>query len=133
VLGFVLGGVARFPRFALLRALVGAACGFITNNPDYELWLRMAIVGVIVGVASWDTFAPATIRSPATVLNPVLVSLSGSLGASVGEFSSYVIGYSGARVATKRTFAGLSPCTGLDQKYVFWAIAFLFSRYRSPK
>ena len=57
--------------------------------------------------------------------NPVLVALSGSLGASLGESSSYLVGYFGTRIAIKKEVMGYKMIQGWIKRFGFWAIAFL--------
>ncbi len=57
--------------------------------------------------------------------NPVLVALSGSLGASLGETSSYLVGYFGTKIAIKPEVIGYKMIQGWIKRFGFWAIAFL--------
>jgi ribose/xylose/arabinose/galactoside ABC-type transport system permease subunit len=51
VLGFSLGGTKKLSNSAMWGAAAGVASGFLTGNPDYELWLKMAIIGLLFGAA----------------------------------------------------------------------------------
>jgi uncharacterized membrane protein YdjX (TVP38/TMEM64 family) len=57
--------------------------------------------------------------------NPFLVALSGSLGASIGECSSYLAGYFGTKVAIHKEVKGYTMIQGWIQRWGVWAIAFL--------
>jgi uncharacterized membrane protein YdjX (TVP38/TMEM64 family) len=57
--------------------------------------------------------------------NPFLVALSGSLGASLGESSSYLVGYFGIKIAIKKEVMGYTMIQGWIKRFGFWAIAFL--------
>ncbi len=70
-------------------------------------------------------FALSVMIAASTQWNPVLVALSGSLGASLGEFSSYFAGYLGKRVAIPGEAAGYRLMQRWMKKYGAWAIAFL--------
>ena len=56
-LGFILGGRKKTFNLAFFGAIAGAVGGFFTSNPDYEPWLQMAIIGVIVGIVLGVAFA----------------------------------------------------------------------------
>jgi membrane protein YqaA with SNARE-associated domain len=57
--------------------------------------------------------------------NPVLVALFGSLGASLGEFSSYFFGYLGKRISINENMTGYRLVQTWIRKYGIWAIALL--------
>jgi uncharacterized membrane protein YdjX (TVP38/TMEM64 family) len=70
-------------------------------------------------------FALSLMIMAAHTWNPILVALSGCLGASLGEFSSYLIGYFGTRVAIHQEVMGYKMIQGWIKRYGFWAIVFL--------
>jgi uncharacterized membrane protein YdjX (TVP38/TMEM64 family) len=57
--------------------------------------------------------------------NPVLIALVGSLGASIGEFTSYFFGYLGKRFSIDENLMGYRLIRGWIGKYGIWAIALL--------
>jgi membrane protein YqaA with SNARE-associated domain len=57
--------------------------------------------------------------------NPILVALSGSLGASLGESSSYLVGYFGTKIAIKKEVMGYKMTQRWIKRFGFWAVAFL--------
>jgi uncharacterized membrane protein YdjX (TVP38/TMEM64 family) len=57
--------------------------------------------------------------------NPVLVALVGSLGASLGEFSSYFFGYLSKRITIDENTPGYQLVRGWITKYGMWAIALI--------
>jgi len=61
----------------------------------------------------------------ATRWNPVLVALVGSLGASLGEFSAYLFGSLGKKIAINDDTPGYTMIRRWITRYGMWAIAFL--------
>jgi membrane protein YqaA with SNARE-associated domain len=57
--------------------------------------------------------------------NPVLIALVGGLGASLGEFSSYLVGYFGNKVAIHKEVPGYKTIQNWITRFGFWAIVFL--------
>jgi uncharacterized membrane protein YdjX (TVP38/TMEM64 family) len=57
--------------------------------------------------------------------NPILVTLSGSLGATLGEFSGYFFGYLGKKISIDENTPGYKMVHGWLVKYGMWAIALL--------
>src|SRR5512136_2124426 len=66
-------------------------------------WLALLIIIGILGIINVSAiplpFGVALIIVASQHWNPVLVALCGSLGASLGEFSSYFFGYLGKRIS----------------------------------
>jgi uncharacterized membrane protein YdjX (TVP38/TMEM64 family) len=93
------------------------------------LWLALLIVFGVLLVINISIlplpFGVAIMLVAATRWNPVLVALAGSLGASMGEFSSYFFGYLGKRIALNEETMGYKTVQNWIRKYGMWAIAFL--------
>ena len=70
-------------------------------------------------------FAVSLMIAAAPVWNPVLIALVGSLGASLGEFSSYLMGFLGKQVAIHGEMPGYNMMQRWVQRYGWWAITFL--------
>ena len=58
------------------------------------------------------------------VLDPVFVALSGGLGAAIGEFSGYVIGYSGTKIVSEERRKKMGYMVKLFDRYGPAAIFF---------
>jgi uncharacterized membrane protein YccC len=56
-LGFILGGRKTAQNLAMFGAIAGVLCGFFVSSSDYELWLQMTIIGVVVGIVLGVAFA----------------------------------------------------------------------------
>ena len=52
-----------------------------------------------------------------SVLDPVFVAISGGLGAAIGEFSGYAIGYSGAKIISEERRKKMGYMVKLFDKY----------------
>ena len=61
----------------------------------------------------------------AAVWNPLLVILSSSVGACIGEMSGYYTGILGKKIAIPDNLSGYKLMKKWIAKYGFWAIAFL--------
>lgn len=70
-------------------------------------------------------FAVSVMIAAASKWDPVVVALFGSLGASLGETSSYYVGRIGKRIAIPDEVRGYQLIQGWIRKYGLWAIAFL--------
>ncbi len=57
--------------------------------------------------------------------DPVLVALVSSVGASLGEFTGYYLGFLTRKIALHNHLAGYSTVHGWVKRYGLWAIAFL--------
>jgi uncharacterized membrane protein YeaQ/YmgE (transglycosylase-associated protein family) len=59
-IGFILDGRKKASNFAIFGTIAGVVGGYITNNSDFEPWLKMAIIGLVFGVmfgaviATWE-------------------------------------------------------------------------------
>ncbi len=92
-------------------------------------WLALLIVIGILAVINVSAipvpFGVSLMIVAAQHWNPVLVALCGSLGASLGEFSSYFFGYLGKRISIYDDTFGYNLVKNWVGKYGMWAIAFL--------
>ena len=71
------------------------------------------------------TFAISLMIIASTTWNPVLVALFGSLGASIGELSSYYTGWIGKRLAIPDDLKEYQRVKNWILQHGFWAIALL--------
>jgi uncharacterized membrane protein YdjX (TVP38/TMEM64 family) len=96
---------------------------------DIPLWLALLIVFGVLAVINVSVlplpFGISVMLVAASHWNPILVALVGSLGASVGEFSSYFFGYLGKRVSITEDTPGYKMIHSWITKYGMWAIALL--------
>jgi uncharacterized membrane protein YdjX (TVP38/TMEM64 family) len=96
------------------------------NIPD---WLAFLLVFGMLTVVNLSVlplpFGVSVMLVAAEHWNPVLVALFGSLGASLGEFSSYFFGYLGKRISIEENTPGYKTMRGWITKYGIWAIALL--------
>ncbi len=92
-------------------------------------WLALLIIIGILGVINLSAvplpFGVALVIVASQHWNPVLVALCGSLGASLGEFSSYFFGYLGKRISISDNLVGYNLVKNWVAKYGIWAIALL--------
>jgi uncharacterized membrane protein YdjX (TVP38/TMEM64 family) len=96
---------------------------------DISPWLVYLIVFGVTLVVNLSVlplpFAISLMIAAATRWDPILVALAGSLGASLGESSSYLIGYFGTKVAIHKEVPGYKMIQRWVDRYGMWAIAFL--------
>ncbi len=92
-------------------------------------WLALLIIFGILLVLNASVlplpFGVSLMIVAASHWNPILVALAGSLGASLGEFSSYFFGRLGKRVAIHENTPGYQLIHNWIMRYGMWAIAFL--------
>jgi uncharacterized membrane protein YdjX (TVP38/TMEM64 family) len=93
-------------------------------------WLVYLIVFVTSLVANMTIVVPvpfaATIMiAAATAWNPFLVALAASAGGSLGELSSYYVGYLGKKIAIRQEGAAYKRIKGWIQRHGVWAILLL--------
>jgi membrane protein YqaA with SNARE-associated domain len=117
--------------------LASAAIGYFLQSllarfqipDDISAWLVYSIIFGITLVVNLSViplpFAVSLMIAASLRWNPILVALSGSLGASLGEFSSYLVGYFGTKTAIHKEFVGYKMVQGWIKRYGVWAIAFL--------
>jgi uncharacterized membrane protein YdjX (TVP38/TMEM64 family) len=95
----------------------------------FPAWLALLIIFGVLAVVNLSVlplpFGVAIMLIASMHWNPVLVALAGSVGASLGEFSSYFFGILGKRIAINEEMAGYKMVRGWIQKYGWWAIALL--------
>jgi hypothetical protein len=48
-IAFILGS-KKMTTFAMWGAIAGIAGGFLSGNPDYELWMKIGIIGLMLGI-----------------------------------------------------------------------------------
>jgi uncharacterized membrane protein YdjX (TVP38/TMEM64 family) len=96
---------------------------------DIPTWAALLLVFGILTVVNVSIlplpFGVSVLLVAAENWNPVLVALAGSLGASIGEFSSYFFGYLGKRISIDENTPGYLTIRGWITKYGMWAIALL--------
>lgn len=92
-------------------------------------WIALSLVFGILAVVNVSVlpmpFGISIMLVAAAHWNPILVALFGSLGASLGEFSSYFFGYLGKRISIDENILGYRVVHGWIMKYGMWAIALL--------
>jgi uncharacterized membrane protein YdjX (TVP38/TMEM64 family) len=93
------------------------------------IWLALTIVFGVLLIINLSIlplpFGIAIMLVAAAHWNPILVALAGSIGASLGEFSSYFFGYLGKRIAINEEAATYKLIRTWILKYGMWAIALL--------
>lgn len=133
---------ARVKWFKLILALVGVlavSTGFsililrFAPHPnlaaEHVAWIvYLSILGITLLVNL--SFVPLPIAvsimiAASTHWNPVLIALSGSLGASLGEMSGYYAGLLGKKIAIPDNLSGYNMMCRWIQRWGIWAIAFL--------
>lgn len=93
-------------------------------------WLAYLTVFTTVLVCNLTIIAPVPIGTSimiaaATRWNPVLVSLFGSIGGTLGELSGYYAGYLGKKIAIAENAIGYNRVADWMNRYGLWAICFL--------
>jgi uncharacterized membrane protein YdjX (TVP38/TMEM64 family) len=97
---------------------------------DVPVWLALMIIFAILLAVNLSVLIPlpfgiSLMLVAADHWNPVLVALAGSLGASLGEFSSYFFGYLGKKLAINENTPSYKTVQRWIRRYGMWAIAFL--------
>jgi len=67
-----------------------------------------------------------------SVLNPLLVGLSAGLGAAIGEFTGYALGFGGRKVIEKKYKKDIEKTEKLFQKYGGFLVIVLFAATPLP-
>jgi ABC-type multidrug transport system permease subunit len=49
-LGFIIGGRKAAQNLAMFGAIAGVLGGFFVSNSEYEPWIQMSIIGVVIGI-----------------------------------------------------------------------------------
>jgi uncharacterized membrane protein YdjX (TVP38/TMEM64 family) len=122
-----------FAAFILLSAVMGYFLQILfsrfeipRNIEDWEIYFIILGITLLVNLSVVPLpIAISLIIAASTRWNPVLVALAGSLGASMGEFSSYLVGYFSSRIAKHKEVAGYTMAQRWIDRYGVWAIAFL--------
>jgi uncharacterized membrane protein YdjX (TVP38/TMEM64 family) len=121
----------------LIYAVVSVGLGFLLSNflgrfqgqVFSNAWVAYGAVFLIALVINLSIlplpFAISIMIAMATQWNPVLIALFGSLGASIGEFSGYLIGYLGKRIAIPGETRWFKMMQNWILRYGWWAVAFL--------
>lgn len=97
--------------------------------PDYA-WLAYLIIFTISLVANLTIlvlvpFAASLMIAAASQWNPILVALVASVGGTIGELSSYYVGYLGKKLAAIENNTWFNKVEGWFQRYGMWALSFL--------
>ncbi len=101
------------------------------NLPLYRFaWLAYLIVFGVSLAANLTIIAPVPFAmsimiAAATEWNPLLVALSASIGATIGELSGYYAGYLGRKIAVVHNATGYIRVERWIQRYGAWTIFFL--------
>jgi membrane protein YqaA with SNARE-associated domain len=70
-------------------------------------------------------FALSFMVAAASNWDPVLVALAASLGGTIGELSSYYVGYLGKKLAAVENNSWFNKVEGWIKHYGMWALSFL--------
>ncbi len=127
---------ARLGAVLIAFILLSAGLGYFLENrlaslhvPSHRAWLAYLLIFVVSLVVNLSVLplpiAISIMIAAAAIWNPVLIALVGSLGASLGEFSSYVLGFLSKKVAIHKEIPGYNMMQQWVQRYGLWAIAFL--------
>ncbi len=89
-------------------------------------YLTLFAIAVVVNLSFVPLpFAVSVMIAAASKWDPLLVALFGSLGASLGEVSSYYVGLIGKKIAIPDEIRGYQLIQGWIRRYGVWAIACL--------
>lgn len=135
------GNRINWPRLAvLLITLIAFSFGLSylfkeiwehTQLPlDKFAWLAYLIVFGVTLLCNLTIIAPVPVAAAimiaaATRWNPILVSLSASIGGTLGELSGYYAGYLGKRIAIAEHMVGYEKIASWMRRYGAWTIFFL--------
>ena len=125
------------PVIALLSFLVlSFGLAYILENlsdrfqlPLYDYaWLAYLIVFTTSLVANLTIlvlvpFAASFMVSAAMQWNPIMVALVASIGGTIGELSSYSVGYLGKKLAVMKENVWFKKVEGWTKRYGMWAIS----------
>ena len=97
---------------------------------DKFAWLAYLIVFATTLLSSLTIVAPVPVAAAlmitaATRWDPVLVSLSASIGGTFGELSGYYVGYLGKKIVISGYTKEYDRVASWINRYGFWAISFL--------
>lgn len=137
----------RWPRLILAVAafvVFSVGLGYLAElllagfsvSVDLPTWLAMLIVFGVLMVVNLSglpvPFGVSLMLVAAEHWNPALVALAGSLGASLGEFSSYFFGYLGKALSINEDTPGYKLVQSWISRYGMWAIALLSFQFIIP-
>lgn len=72
------------------------------------------------------SYAPVLIAiSASTSLSPFWIGIFGGIGATIGEFTGYVLGRSGAKVFSEKWEDKIALAKRFFEKYGFWSVALI--------
>ncbi len=96
---------------------------------NLPLWMALLIIFGVLALVNLSAL-PVPIGVSIMLVaamhwNPALVALAGSLGAAIGEFSSYFTGYLGKVLSIDDSTPGYKMVNSWVRKYGMWAIALL--------
>jgi membrane protein YqaA with SNARE-associated domain len=119
--------------FVLFSIVLAYATQIVLENIHlplykYELaaYLTIFVVAIVVNLSLVPLpFVVSMMIVAASMWNPWLVALAGSLGASLGEMSYYYLGFISKKLAVPDDIIGYKKVKGWVEKYGMWAIAFL--------
>jgi uncharacterized membrane protein YdjX (TVP38/TMEM64 family) len=97
---------------------------------ELPLWLGLLIIFGVLLIINISFIIPipfgiSLMLAAATQYNPILVALAGAAGASLGEFTGYLFGAIGKKVAIHENTPGYKMVQRWINKYGMWAIAFI--------
>ena len=70
-------------------------------------------------------FAASFMIAAASQWDPIMVALVASLGGTIGELSSYYVGYLGKKIAAVENNTWVNKVEGWIKRYGMWALSFL--------
>lgn len=97
---------------------------------DEYAFLAYLIVFAVTLVAHLTLIAPVPIAVPIMIIvaqtwDPILTALVAALGGSIGELSTYFIGYVGRKIAISNDLLSMQRVEKWINRWGAWAIAFL--------
>ena len=122
-----------FVAFAIFSVAVAYATQLLLDKYhlpiyryEYVAYLTLFVVAIVVNLSLIPLpFLVSLMIVAAGMWNPFLVALAGSLGASIGEMSYYLLGLISKNVCIPDDIPGYKQVRGWVEKYGLWAIAFL--------
>ena len=126
----LLATIAVFIVFSLgLAILTQHLLGHYRVPLNTPVWLALLVIFgilVVVNVSGLPLpFGVSLMLVASQHWHPALVALAGSLGSSLGEFSTYFFGWVGERLSINESTPGYKLVQSWIRKYGMWAIALL--------
>ena len=124
--------VVALAGLIVLSFALAAGLNILKDQLNIDLyqysWLAYLSVFVISLLANATIIAPvpfaiAIMATAAQYYNPVLISLAGAAGGTLGEMSGYYAGRFGRKIAIPEEIISNKRITYWVEKYGFWAIA----------